>query len=256
MAEVDPALEQQIFDLSQRQRITDIHHDREADDLGRTVEITERIVHHLRLRDLTFQLKPIYSDNAACSRSTNASLGGACSACEGQQGIDEGEMPKTLLDLDSPSSWPAELRTYLDEHHELFLAWETKPGRVSSEAFDKALYGLRDILQAYEILGWHCTRLTDAEVDEIMRDGMELPNAEMLTRRIDALVKANVIDPDVARRFKSKNEAGEEYRAGMVWFCFILQGTKVSMGSGGSSATGVARLYTRATRMIQSCPPS
>ena len=141
-------------------------------------------------------------------------------------------MPKTLLDLDSPSSWPAELRTYLDEHHELFLAWETKPGRVSSEAFDKALYGLRDILQAYEILGWHCTRLTDAEVDEIMRDGMELPNAEMLTRRIDALVKANVIDPDVARRFKSKNEAGEEYRAGMVWFCFYPPGNQGEYGIG------------------------
>ena len=52
--------------------------------------------------------------------------------------------------------------------------------KFSGKAFDKAIYGLRDILQAYEILGWHCTRLTDAEVDEILRDGMELPNAEML----------------------------------------------------------------------------
>ena len=32
-----------VFDLSQRQRVTDIHYDREADDLGRTVEVAERI---------------------------------------------------------------------------------------------------------------------------------------------------------------------------------------------------------------------
>ena len=43
MADIDTALGQEIFDLSQRQRVTDIHHDREADDLGRTVEVAEGI---------------------------------------------------------------------------------------------------------------------------------------------------------------------------------------------------------------------
>ena len=65
MADVDTALEQQIFDLSQRQRVADIYHHREADDLGRTVEVAERIVHRRELRDLTFQLNPIYSDIAS-----------------------------------------------------------------------------------------------------------------------------------------------------------------------------------------------
>ena len=87
-------------------------------------------------------------------------------------------------------------------------------------------------MQAYEILGWHCTRLTDAEVNEILRDGMELPNAEMLTRRIDTLVKTNVIEPDVARRLKSENCAGEEYRAAMVWFCFFPPGNVDEHGIG------------------------
>ena len=60
-----PRSNRMIFDLSQRQRVSDIQHHREADHFGRTVEITERIVPHRRLRGLTFQLKPIYSDNAA-----------------------------------------------------------------------------------------------------------------------------------------------------------------------------------------------
>ena len=111
-------------------------------------------------------------------------------------------------------------------------------------------------MQAYEILGWHCTRLTDAEVDEILHSGMQLPNAAMLARRIDALEGTDVIASDVARRLKSENQAAKGNRAGMVWFCFSLQGTSMSMGLGGSSTTGVVRLYTFATRMIQSRPPS
>ncbi len=59
MADGGAALEQEIFDLSQRQGITDIQHHSAADDLGRAIEITERIVHRRRLRDLTSPLKPI-----------------------------------------------------------------------------------------------------------------------------------------------------------------------------------------------------
>ena len=49
MADVDAALDQQIFDLSQRQRVANIHHHREADDLWRTVEIAEGISHLAKL---------------------------------------------------------------------------------------------------------------------------------------------------------------------------------------------------------------
>ena len=59
MANVYAALKQEIFNLSQRQGITDIQHHSAADDLWRAVEITEGIVHRRRLGDLTFQLKPI-----------------------------------------------------------------------------------------------------------------------------------------------------------------------------------------------------
>ena len=62
--DVDAAFEQNVFDLAQRQRIADDHHHREADDLGRAVEITNGIVHHRRQRALPFRLKPVFSDNA------------------------------------------------------------------------------------------------------------------------------------------------------------------------------------------------
>jgi hypothetical protein len=64
VADIDSPLEQNILDLSQRQRIADIHHHHEADHLGRVVEITERIAYRRRLRNLAGRLKPIYSDNS------------------------------------------------------------------------------------------------------------------------------------------------------------------------------------------------
>ena len=127
----------------------------------------------------------------------------------------------TLLDLDCPSSWPTELLGYLNEHHDLFLRWETKQGPVvSGQDHDEAICGLRHALQPYEILGWHCTRLTDVEADEIRRNGMQLPNAEMLGRRIDPLVKTDEMTPDTAGRLKSENQSDETGRAGKIWFCF------------------------------------
>ena len=64
VADVDAPLEQNILDLSQRQRIADIHHHREPDHLGRAVEITEGIAHRPRLGMSPARLKPIYSDDA------------------------------------------------------------------------------------------------------------------------------------------------------------------------------------------------
>ena len=48
-ARINATFEPQIFDLPQRKRITDVHHHRETDNPGRTVEITERILHRRRL---------------------------------------------------------------------------------------------------------------------------------------------------------------------------------------------------------------
>ena len=64
VADVDATFEQNVFNLAQRKRIADVQHHREANDLGRTVEISAGISHRLRLRNSPSPLKPIYSDNA------------------------------------------------------------------------------------------------------------------------------------------------------------------------------------------------
>lgn len=130
-------------------------------------------------------------------------------------------MTPTLLVLDQPESWPEPLRTYLDNHHDLFRSWEARDGGVAPAAIDAAIYGLMDALLPYAITGWHCTRLTDSEIEHIRRYGMQLPGAAMLTQRIDALAAAGQITDEISRRLKDKHQGDDRNRAGMVWFCFF-----------------------------------
>jgi hypothetical protein len=75
-------------------------------------------------------------------------------------------------------------------------------------------------LESYSIQGWHCTRLTDAEVATILSTGVHFPNREILNRRIDAVVMDGSLSPDLAERLKARNQAADNNRAGKLWFCF------------------------------------
>jgi hypothetical protein len=88
VADVDPALGPEIFDVAQRQQISHLHHHDQTDDLRRAVEISERIAHGLKLpwRDalralcLTtprrrFALAPWQCDNPAAKLFSSKSRG-------------------------------------------------------------------------------------------------------------------------------------------------------------------------------------
>ena len=51
-----------------------IHHDRQADDIGRSLEITEWISHPQALRNPPRRLKSVYSDTALPPLQINCSL--------------------------------------------------------------------------------------------------------------------------------------------------------------------------------------
>jgi hypothetical protein len=44
MADVDPTFGEKVFHIKQRQGVLEVHHNHEADDLGRAVEIAERVL--------------------------------------------------------------------------------------------------------------------------------------------------------------------------------------------------------------------
>ena len=66
MADIDAAFIQKVFDISQGQWKTDVHHYGKPDDLGRRPEIAERVgfCHPANVGDHPARLKPILSDKA------------------------------------------------------------------------------------------------------------------------------------------------------------------------------------------------
>jgi hypothetical protein len=64
VADVEPVLMQQVLDIAERKRKSNVHHDRQADDLGAAVIVLEGVCfrHERRLRSRPARLKQICSD--------------------------------------------------------------------------------------------------------------------------------------------------------------------------------------------------
>jgi hypothetical protein len=141
-----------------------------------------------------------------------------------------------IIDLECPDTWPEPLVSYLAKHHDALLGWEQgdQPGNpyVLAARYDQIVYGLRAVLQPYSIVGLHCTKLTEEEIQHILANGMQLPNGRMLAQRIRQLVANGHLDDAVAAKLLATNQADEQYRAGMVWFCFFRPGIAGESGIG------------------------
>lgn len=147
----------------------------------------------------------------------------ACCAIQNSRTAEDWSSHEVLeqIDLETPDSWPDDLRAYLDQRHDLFLDWETGPSKVTATEYDPAIYGLEAVLRRYALVGWHCTRLTKDEIASIWSGGMQLPDVTMLHRRVDAVVEAGLLPGDLADRLKDEHQADDPWRAGRVWFCFF-----------------------------------
>jgi hypothetical protein len=128
--------------------------------------------------------------------------------------------------LDDFSSWPPDIIQYLEQRHELLFRWHERSYAskalppVSGPELDEAIRGLAVLLRSRTLHGYHCTRLTEPEIDHILAHGMQPPNLERLHARIAAVRDTSPIDAGTFERLRAENGAAETNRAGMIWFCF------------------------------------
>jgi hypothetical protein len=131
------------------------------------------------------------------------------------------------MKIDDLSSWPPEIVRFLQKHHDMFLRWHErmyadKPvAPVPPEQLDAALLSLVDLLRPYTLHGYHCTRLSEAEIAHVVLQGMQPPNSTRLYARIDGLLAAGLIDFAIANRLRAEHGADKPSRTGMIWFCFF-----------------------------------
>jgi len=124
----------------------------------------------------------------------------------------------STIELDRLEAWPSDLIDVLTAHHDAFRSRERGP---LSGGYDAAVYAVADALRPYAIVGWHCTRLADHEIEDIGLNGMALLDTDLVSRRVDAAIQHGLISAEQGGRLKATNQAAEQYRAGMLWFCFF-----------------------------------
>ncbi|MBD2703418.1 hypothetical protein IC229_22430 [Spirosoma sp. BT702] len=127
------------------------------------------------------------------------------------------------MQLEDEKTWPVKVVAFLERNEELFRNWKTRFKPIDPKEYDKAITHLRAILRDsdYTLQGYHCTRLTEEEIQSILVKGMSLPSAATLRERIENLRQNGLIDSPTANYLLSKNEADDSNRAGMIWFCFF-----------------------------------
>ncbi|MEY4965835.1 MAG: hypothetical protein RL274_1418 [Pseudomonadota bacterium] len=131
--------------------------------------------------------------------------------------------------------WPADLLRVLEKHAATFESWKKnrkncktsrfdKPddeARQSALCYDQAIGEVKRELSRHHGQRFHCTKLTDFEINRISSEGMELPNLALLNRRITELETRKILPSAIAERLRMENQANNVFRKDMIWFCFF-----------------------------------
>jgi hypothetical protein len=125
-----------------------------------------------------------------------------------------------LVDYDHPESWPPTVITLLDEHLDLLDDWATTRRFATGFQYDRVVERLGELLRPHDVLAWHCSRLMVHERVSILAEGMDLPSADSLMRRIDAAVSSGAFTSEIAAQFRLRHQAHSPTRAGRIWFLF------------------------------------
>lgn len=80
-----------------------------------------------------------------------------------------------------------------------------RPENPYAQAYMDFSEAIAKDMEARTIRAWHYTRLTDAEVDALLREGVHLSTPETLHRRLTAQVEAGAISADAAEHILAKS---------------------------------------------------
>jgi hypothetical protein len=161
---------------------------------------------------------------------------------------DRGEGNTTTLEpedfeLELPQTWPVGVRELVESHRETLIAYQRERGRIDRlgwtdvrvrmnppvnqyrSGYDTLLARTEELLVGHRLVGYHCTRLTSAEVVRVRREGLRALSPDLVRERLEALVDAGEMSAAQCRFFLDHpmlhanlaNRHGR--RTGLVWLC-------------------------------------
>lgn len=127
---------------------------------------------------------------------------------------------KTIV-LEESLTWPSILLNFLNDNIEVLPKALSGDYVFSNTIYEKIEPELQKIVKPFCLKGYHCTRLTDFEISNIISDGMSLQNGKSLKKRIEKLHNMELINSDIVEKLASQNQADDNNRANKLWFCFF-----------------------------------
>ena len=125
-----------------------------------------------------------------------------------------------MIDIDDIRTWPCNVIDCLATNQNIFSDWTNDASRSLAQNYDLAIYSLISSLKSHSIRGWHCTRLTDWEIQDILENGMHLPDLLKLQTRVARVVELGLVTSEISEILICENQANDENRRHKLWFCF------------------------------------
>ena len=147
------------------------------------------------------------------------------------------------FELERPQSWPAAVRDFVEENRETLIAYQRERGRIDRlgwtdvqvrldppinlhrAGYETVLARTEALLRGQHLLGYHCTRLTRAEVGRVRSDGLRALSPDLTRERLEALVDAGEMSATQCRflldhpMLHARLSNCQGTRTGLVWLC-------------------------------------
>ena len=144
----------------------------------------------------------------------------------------------TYIDADAEGTWPEVLLKALSDHAGQITAYHVeraridraaekdimlfinRPGNPHQHAWDAILKMSENAVAGQRILGFHATRLTSAERENIRLNGLCTLSPALIERRLEGIDSAGLLSGELLASLRARNQVHDRYRIGMTWFCF------------------------------------
>lgn len=149
-------------------------------------------------------------------------------------------MGTLTIDLDDAGTWPRVAVQRLREARQNLLAYRDACrrhvfGGGGSSNFptcptrDRLVPEIDRAAADCDLLGYHCTRFSDAEISDVRRLGLAPLSTDLLSRRVNAAVQRGELDASAGEGLKTRNFVDDESRGrrlNMIWMVFSKETLK------------------------------
>lgn len=134
-----------------------------------------------------------------------------------------------VVEYERPDTWPPELLALFEREFECLEAYELRRAEIDKNRYipqpntfeqqrEQIVQQADAILSTHRLLGFHCTRLTAYEMDDIKAEGLRRLAGALIRSRIKRAVAEGLIAQKQSTELLETHQADDDGRKGMTHF--------------------------------------